>query len=333
MKDLIHFEIEDYLKNMAEFDMEVTQLSPGKFVCCQKELTLPKLIIGYRFVNTSLLHHSCLKQDCFYIIIPKGNSGMSVNGQKILLNQPLIYTLEQEVISCIPDNSYNLYIIIPTAELAKYFDKDKIEKFKKSSTQQSSAKKIFLQSESNQNNLCSLIEALLKRSELLSNQAVLDNQETIIELLCDFLILNLPLPQKNNISQKSRLAIVNRALKHIHKSITINITSPYLAEVSFCSLRSLEYAFKSVLNMRPKQYLIKRRLQLINSTLKSNRKVLISDTMKNFGILNQGRFAQDYFKFYNEYPHQTRNVYINQSVDGNKVSDNSGVRSPHLSQM
>jgi hypothetical protein len=43
----------------------------------------------------------------------------------------------------------------------------------------------------------------------------------------------------------------------------------------------------------------------------------ISDTMKNFGILNQGRFAQDYFKFYNVYPHQTRNVIINQSVDGN----------------
>jgi len=306
MKDIIHLKIEDYLKNIAEYDIDATQLSPGKFLCCQKELQLPKLVIGYRFVSTSLLLHSTLKQDCFYIIIPKGNIGMSVNGQKIALNQPLIFTLEQEILSSIPDNSYNLYIIIPTAELVKYFGKETIEQFKKATTQQNRAKKTSEQSENNQTNLCSLIEALLKGSELLSYQAILETQETIIELLCDLLTLNSPLPQKNNISQTRRLAIVNRALSHIHKSNTINITSPDLAGVSFCCLRSLEYAFKSVLNMTPKRYLIKRRLQLVHLALKNEKKLLINDIFKGFGITNQGRFAQDYFKFYNEYPHQTR---------------------------
>ena len=306
MIKIIYSCIEDYLKKIAELDIYATQLSPGKFLCSQKELKLPKLIIGNRFVSTSLLYQATLKQDCFYILIQKGNVGMLVNGQEIELDQPLVFTLAQEMLIRIPNNSHLLYMIIPTVKLAKYFDERDIEQLKNATRQKNIGEKVCIQSEKNQKHLCYLIEFLLKRSKLLSYQAVLDTQETIIELLCKLLTLSLPFPPKHNISQTRRLAIVNRALNHIHKSNAINVTSPDLAKISFCSLRNLEYAFKFVLNMTPKQYLIKNRLQLIHLALKSERKLLISEIIKNFGIANEGRFAQDYFKFYNEYPHQTR---------------------------
>jgi AraC-like DNA-binding protein len=306
MIDIIYSSIEDYLKKATELGMYATQLSSGKFLCCQKELKLPKLIIGNRYVSTSLLYQFTLKQDCFYIAIPKGNAGMLVNGQQIELNQLLVFTVEQEMLISIPQHYCSHYIIIPTVKLAKYFDEGDIALFKNATRQQIIGNNVCIQSENNQKHLCSLIETLLTESKVLSYQGVLDTQETIIELLCKLLAFSLPLAQQNNISRTRSLAIVNRALSHIHKNDAINITSPELADISFCSLRNLEYAFKSVLRITPKQYLIKRRLQLIHLALKSGRNLIISKVIKNFGIANEGRFAQDYFKFYNEYPHQTR---------------------------
>ena len=105
----------------------------------------------------------------------------------------------------------------------------------------------------------------------------------------------------------TRLAIVNRALAYIHDNNFLNITTSELAKVSCCCLRSLEYAFKSILSMTPKQYLIKRRLQLIHSTLKFKSNSSINEILNGYRVSNHGRFAQDYFKFYDEYPYQTHN--------------------------
>ena len=306
MIDIIFPEVEGYLKEITEFDINAVQLSSGKFACHKKELQLPKLIIGNRYVNTSMQYHFVLKEDCFYIVIPRGNEGISINGYNMGLNQPVVFTLGQEVFSRVSNDSYNFHIVIPTAELIKYVDEQSIEQLKKAVAQLSFGQRLFNQYENSQNHLCSLIDILLNRSAVLSYQAVLDAQETIIELLCKLLTLNPLLPQQNSISQTRKLAIVNRAVNHLHSSDAMNITTPELAAISFCCIRSLEYAFKSVLQMTPKQYLIKRRLNLIHSALKKDGKMSVSEIMENFGVVNQGRFAQNYFKLYNEYPHQTQ---------------------------
>ena len=90
MIDIIFPEVEDYLKKITEFDISAVQLSSGKFVCRKKELQLPKLIIGNRYVSTSMQYHTILKQDCFYVVIPKGNAGITINGHEMELNQPVV---------------------------------------------------------------------------------------------------------------------------------------------------------------------------------------------------------------------------------------------------
>ncbi len=298
--------VEDHFNGLKGFDIHAVQLSPGRFLCQQRDLQLPKLILGDRFISTSIQYQSILQQDCFYILIPRHNDEMSVNGRKIPLNQPLIFTKNQDMLVQVPDNYYAFYIIITTDELTKYFDEEYIEQLKKIIQQQNFVKNIFYQPENNQKYLCSLIENLLNKSNYLSYQTVLDSQESIIESICRLLTLALELPKINNVDMPTRLAIVNRALKHIHKNSFSNLTIFELAKVSFCCVRSLEYAFKSILSMSPKQYLIKRRFQLIHSALKNKNNISISEIINTFGVVNQGRFAQDYFKFYNEYPHQTR---------------------------
>jgi AraC-like DNA-binding protein len=276
------------------------------FIVVKKKLQLSKLVIGERFISTALQYQLTLQQDYFYIVIPKNNVEVYLNGHKTSANQLLLFTENQEMLIRTSGNSCHYYIFISTDKLREYIDGEMINKLKKTIALQNVGINIFIQSVSDQKYLCSLVEKLLNQSALLNYQAVLDIQESIIESLRKLLTLAPARIKIKNTNMPTRLATVNRALRHIHKHSSMNITIPDLAEASFCCARSLEYAFKSILSMSPKQYLIKRRLQLIHSILQNQSNISISEITEKFGIVNQGRFAQDYFKFYKEYPHETR---------------------------
>ena len=298
-------EVGDYLNAISAFDVSGTQLSSGKFSCHQKEVQLPKLTIGHHCINTSMQYHATLKLDCFYIIIPRGDNGIKINGHEIKYNIPIVFIPGQETIFVFYANTFDYHITIPVTELVKYFNEKNIELLKIMFCNLNSNTPSY--AKGYQSRICSLIEFLLNQSKTLNYQAVLDVQEKIIELLRKLLTPDSMPLKKNKMENSTKLAIVNRSLNYLNANNIINITTHALAKVSFCCLRNLEYAFKSVIGLTPKQYLIKRRLQLINLSLKYDEAVSINQILNGFGVLNQGRFAQDYFKFYNEYPYQTRN--------------------------
>jgi hypothetical protein len=305
--NIVFSEVDDYLNAISAFDISGTQLSSGKFVCHKKELQLPKLVVGNRYISTSMQYHTVLKQDCFYIIIPQGDNGIRIDGQERKFNIPIVFIPGQEVISVFYADTFDYHITIPAVELVKYFDEENIELLRDMFSSQNFESLKFSRTKRYQNYICSLIKLLLNQSNSLNYQAVLDIQENIIELLRHLLTPDSMLLDKNKNNNSTKLAIVKRSLNYLNTSSAINITTPELAAVSFCCLRNLEYAFKSVLGITPKQYLIKRRFQLIYLSIKYDRTTSIHQILNNFGVLNPGRFAQDYYKFYTEYPHQTRN--------------------------
>jgi methylphosphotriester-DNA--protein-cysteine methyltransferase len=306
MKKITYPCVEDHLNGLKGFDMYAMQLSSGKFLCQQRDLQLSKIVIGDRYISTSIQYHSILQQDCVYILIPNPQNDILVNGKINHLNQALFFTQKQEMLIRVPENYYAFYIIIPTIELIKYFDLASIEYFKKLIWQQNFSNTPFQKPNDSFKYLGSLIDNLLSRKKDLSHQAILDCQERIIESVCNMLRDCSKTPKVKKINMSTRLAIVDRALQYIHSNSRVHVTIPELAKVSYTCVRNLEYAFKSILFISPKQYLIKRRLQLIHLMIKDQGNLAIADIMNQFGIVNQGRFAQDYFKFFKEYPHQTR---------------------------
>jgi len=300
-------EVYNYLNTISVYDVSGTQLSAGKFSCHKREVQLPKLIISNHEINMAMQYHATLKHDYFYIIIPRNGEGVKIDGYEIKHNSPIVFIPEQETIFVFYANTFDYHITIHATELVKYFDVENIEQLKVILTNRNFSSPTCFHLQIYQNGICSLIDLLLSQSKTLSYQAVLDVQENIIELLHKLLTTDLMLLEKDNTNNKTKLAIVNRSLNYLNTNNTINITTLELANISFCCLRNLEYAFKLILGITPKQYLIKRRFQLINLSLKYDKTISINQTLNNFGVLNQGRFAQDYFKFYNEYPHQTRN--------------------------
>ncbi|MFT5852308.1 MAG: AraC family ethanolamine operon transcriptional activator [Colwellia sp.] len=317
MIDLEFSNVEDYLQKLTKLDIYATQISPGSFSCRHREFQLPKLTVGDRSINTSLLLQAAINKDYFYILLPNNEgTGVSVNGKPLLMNQPLVFSDNQEMLFMMPNN-YPKYcvIVISSEELAKFYGNENIGILKTNLEKQSYEKIIFSDPGKNLNHLNLLIESLLNHSGSLTYQAVLDVQETIISLLSNLLEIRLLSPKLNDIKYRRQFKIVTRALNHIHKKNVINITIPELAKASCCCVRSLEYSFKAIIGMTPKQYIIKRRLQLIHSTLRKRNTKSIAELTKAYGVVNQGRFAQDYFKFFNEYPHQTRETKPNGSRD------------------
>ena len=154
--------VEEHLNGLKGFDMHAMQLSSGKFICQQRDLQLPNLIIGDRFINTSVQYHSILQEDWFYFLIPRHNDKVSINGHKINEDQPIILTEKQEALVQVPDNYYAFYIIITKDELKKYFDEESLEQLKNGLSQQNFVKKIF-KSGTNLQELCELIENLLNK--------------------------------------------------------------------------------------------------------------------------------------------------------------------------
>lgn len=300
--------IERYFQDLSRLDISGMQITPGSFSCRHRELQLPKVIIGDRLFSAGVQLNTAIKPDCFYIILPQSNAEVLVNGQRILINQPIVFSQHQEMIFRIPKNYPKYYVVvISSTEFANYYGAENVTRLKTFISNQHFESNYFKHNNSNLEDLCVLIDNLLNRSDYLSYQAVIDAQETLLSLLSELLSFNSVSFLQSNIKQPKQLAIVSRALNFIHTNSALNITIPELASASFCCIRTLEYSFKSILNMTPKQYIIKRRLHLIHSTLKSDKESSIREITTTYGVVNSGRFAQDYFQFFNEYPHQTQN--------------------------
>jgi AraC family ethanolamine operon transcriptional activator len=310
MIDLEFSSIEDYLQGITKLDIYATQISPGSFSCRHREFQLPKLTVGDRSINTSLLFQAAINKDYFYFILPNNQgTGALVNGKPVLINQPLIFSANQDMLFVVPNN-YPKYcvIVISAEELAKFYGNENMDFLKQILEKQANENIIFSHAHRNLNHLNLIIESLLNQGGSLTYQSVIDVQETIIDLLSNLLKISLLTPKLNDIKYRRQFTIVTRALNYIHKKSVLIITVPELAKASCCCVRNLEYSFKAIIGMTPKQYMIKRRLQLFHSTLKKNKTKSIAELTKTYGVVNQGRFAQDYFKFFNEYPHETRDI-------------------------
>jgi AraC family ethanolamine operon transcriptional activator len=101
------------------------------------------------------------------------------------------------------------------------------------------------------------------------------------------------------------------ARTYIEDQLSINVTPSI---VSICksvgvSERTLQYAFRSHVNMTPITYLRLRRLNRARLILKVSdpKKATVTNIAMHFGFLHLGRFALDYKRIFNESPSVTLN--------------------------
>jgi AraC family ethanolamine operon transcriptional activator len=296
--------VDVYIDNLQELDLEATQVTKGNFFSKKNNLKLPLIEINHWHVNVGILYYGSLAQDKILISFPIKRDSQKIDGITFGSDSILAVLPDEKVLLLLPEDVQSLDFLIPFSVLKDHYKCQKfphiLQSIKKlrNKTEFSSSQKFQI------NQLTQFTISIIGQVNRWSYQATIDAQDSI--LLKIFKILDEDSEPVATNRSHNRANIIKRAITNIHNNPTSNITILELSTYCFCSIRTLEYSFKSILGCSPKAYLIKRRLNLIRKEIQGSPEKSISRIAIDFGVVNAGRFSKDYFMFFGEYPSDTR---------------------------
>lgn len=152
----------------------------------------------------------------------------------------------------------------------------------------------------------SLQERVVAKLELLVS-VELDDQEFNMELndLAITLISATHLNTEYETSS-SRTRIVSRACEAVRNTDPRNLSPGLIANMSYTSVRTLEYAFREILEMTPKQYIDYYRVNLLRERLIAAPEIPILQLGDEVGLPHLGNLSRNYRNLYNETPSATK---------------------------
>jgi AraC family ethanolamine operon transcriptional activator len=297
--------VDVYIDNLQELNLEATQVSKGAFFSKKNNLKLPLLEINHWQVNVGMLYNVSLSQDKILLSFPIKRDLQKIDGITLGSDSILAVLPDEKLLLLHPEEVKTLDFLIPFSVLQEHY------KYQETTHVLQSIIKLRNKTEFSSSQKC-LIDQLTKftirfisQVNRWSYQATIDAQDSILQKIFEILDDDGEQVQKN--CSHNRTNIVKRAITNIHNNPTSNITILELSTYCFCSIRTLEYSFKSILGYSPKEYLIKRRLNLIRKEIQRSPETSISRIAMDFGVVNAGRLSKDYYMFFGEFPSDTRN--------------------------
>lgn len=299
-------DIDLFAESMINLEQSAVQLKGRTFKFSNDQIYLPNMTLGRININKHALFYGVCNKDYLAMIISRNKGEIRVNGKTINSYDSLfLIPPSEEIVALYETPVEGYYISINKDYLIKNIGLD-LYSLLLSKPDLVRTGKFNLDSLNYfKENLFKFLEFALQNSNCLSDITVKDIQYNVVDLVRVFFDniyddLERAVPLLNN-----RYEVVRRALDYINSSNDIYISIPNLAEICFCSVRTLEYSFKAILSVTPKKYLIARRMHLIRCDLLYNNNESISNIINKYGIVNPGRFSSDYFKMYGEYPKNT----------------------------
>ncbi len=293
--------VEHYSESIKSLDVKVIQLSKGEFYSKQTLLNLDKMMIGYRHTKAACIIEGASNKNFFSVAIPCSSTGVKVNGHTITSHNLLIASPSEAMLSRFSENARYHTLTIPMKEMQGHWDEGcALEVLEKAPNIRKSQYDFTCKKAK----ITKLIDYLINHYNIMSSVSIADAQEDILSNIISMLNATSYMVSIK-LKSSTRHAIVKRAVEYINSQSSAFVAITDVARESFCSLRSLEYAFKSIYNLSPKQYLILRRLHFIRRDLMSINVSNIKELVQSYGVENAGRFSRDYASFFGEYPKET----------------------------
>ncbi|MBV1877894.1 MAG: helix-turn-helix domain-containing protein [Pseudomonadales bacterium] len=147
---------------------------------------------------------------------------------------------------------------------------------------------------------------LIKRIEMLMRTEMSQREfhMELVDLLTTLLSATSLQPEYTFNTSRSR--VVQRATSVIANEDPRLLTPALVAKKSFASIRTLEYAFKQVLLMTPKQYIDFYRINLLREKILDNPNMEIMYLGNEVGLSHLGNLSKNYKALYGETPSTTR---------------------------
>lgn len=302
--------------DVSEFERSILvnantfQLSPARLTSIRNCYLSAELTLFYRKENLANLTVINQQNDQYLLILPFSN--LTVNGIKHKPNELLAFCPGDTAYCLLDDDFACIGMSFSTKQALNYVSHSALSKLQVYGQSLLAFNKASL-------NFELFIDYLIKVCEPLSsaqNNSKVLNHLTVSKSLFARLVDSFPQQESvksvNHKPNQTRKTIVERAFNYLMTLDKTNVPIPELAGQCYCSVRSLEYAFKSILLMTPKQFLTIRKYHLVRSSIKQQKVDSIKSLIQQFGLTNQGRFRLQYEELFGESPKITWQNYSKQ---------------------
>lgn len=305
IRHLNYDSIEQYSLSCDPLNQVVCQLSRGEFKASRYVLSFPKLEVSKEVTNNKVLYHGVCTSDYLYIAFFNRDDAITVNGVRLGYDDVFIVAPNEEIVSVLPPGVETFVLLIKRRYLIDTLGEEKASQIIKLSSEIRNRKVILPKTQLISKRVISIIEYSLRY-----NISISPGMSVLVQ---DYILNNVKLlfDESNIYTELSlvydkRFVIILRAFAYINLNIKSKLEVGDLARNCFCSTRTLEYAFKKVLSISPKQYLLIVRLNF--ARFEFERKfgsTSVGQILNKMNIENPGRFSGEYFELFQEYPKDT----------------------------
>ncbi|GAB3517123.1 helix-turn-helix domain-containing protein [Photobacterium alginatilyticum] len=305
IRHLTYDSIEQYSLSCDPLNQVVCQLSRGEFEASRYVLSFPKLEASKEITSNKVLYHGVCTSDYLYIAFFNRDDAITVNGVKLGYDDVFIVAPNEEIVSVLPPGVEVFVLLIKKRYLVDVLGEEEVSNIIKLSSEIRNRKVILPKTQLISKRVISIIEYSIRYNVFISPEMSLLVQDYILRNVK--LLFNKPgIYTESSFVYDKRFVIILRAFAYINLNIKSKLEVGDLARNCFCSTRTLEYAFKKVISISPKQFLLMARLNFARFEFERKFGSLsVGETLKKMNVENPGRFSGEYFELFHEYPKDT----------------------------
>ena len=300
-----HTNFEHHIEDLGQSNLcvsEIMRKSGGQYRSKRQTFELNSIQVIQNSGSLSSIQEIAIADGFCYLGVPLQSTKLKINGEESSIRRPIFKISEVYSTYHFPDSFSVTGFSINQHNFFQYLDgnaADKVFNLKNNIL-------VDLVNETREKalvNILKLADVLFQNGVFLPYQTTVDIQDSLFIYLSHLFDKS----DKNALSfrDSSRYAIVKRAVEYIRESSKKSITISELAKNAYSSVRSLEYAFQQVLGVTPKRYLVLKRFHQIREDLKAQKTSQVTMLLHQYGVVNCGRFSQDYRKLFGENPKDT----------------------------
>ena len=300
--------IEEYSSALSPLNLSGSQLSKGDFNGRSKTIKSNSFVLSIREADAKHFQNAQINHSIIGMIFPLVPNEYISNGKCLGPEKQYIIFRGEDNKVIFPQNHKHISLLFNTNDLYNYFSEDEVQLFIKtyqdiSTGMVSSDQKLLLTQK-----LYNLFETFkqLDRNHINIELVYKDAYDSLFHSLFNY--------QQAHSSRKidrvkNNERLLTRALEYIDSESLQTLTVSSLVNNIHASSRSIQYCFSELLGMTPKKYLVRLRLNAIRRELNesSPNEKTITNIANKYGVINIGRFKQDYEQFFNETPRETLN--------------------------
>ena len=299
--------IEEYSASIKGLNLHGRQLSKGDFNGYSEIINTQGFKLGIRKAEVKHVQTASIGTDFVGMVFPLKQLEYIFNG-KYHRHDSQMLGYDAETCVIFPKDHIHLTLQISTAELHKYFSDDEVNLFHHACENMYGCNVCAEKKQRFTSYLHKFHRSLIELTEQSYNPiAYKDCYDSLFYTTYEYLKLHADEP-KGRVTNKERLLL--RVLEYIHGEDVQDLSLSSLVSGTHASSRAIQYCFSDLLGMSPKNYLVKLRLNAIRKEFVDADPAVttITGIANKYGVINIGRFKQDYERFFNETPRETINL-------------------------